>query len=310
MTTGTHTKGLELWDLPVELRLQIYRYTIPTILGTGLILSHLYVTTGPSQADFEGRFSETRRRFDFDFTDDVACEVFTYRQLSLSCRLIHREIPLVFPRTLNFRIELSGPLFFSGFVDSPARLPPLPWTRCTELVIDFKNIGTFDCCGNARRGLEKLIMGISNKAPVDHAPRLILRMSGSTELRKRFFLPSCVMWDRSVWDFSHCLINFIILEARFAASGSDHHSLRKGLEFFRDYTCRAAATMVLDHPALQTLSKHTSLAHWYMALSDIIKMLRSEAEEVDFAVSCRLQSLVDVLDMEYQMQALAAAAMR
>ena len=68
--------------------------------------------------------------------------------------------------------------------------------------------------------------------------------------------------------------------------------------------------MVLDHPALQTLSKHTSLVHWYKSLSEIIKMLRNEAKEVDLAVSCRLQSLVDVLDKEYQMQALAALCRR
>ena len=178
------------------------------------------MTTSLSQAHSTRRFSETRRRFDFDFTDDVACEVFTYRHLSLSCRLIHREIPLVFPRTLNFRIELSGPLSFPGFIDNPARLPPLPWTRCTELVINFKNLGTFDRCGDARRGLEKLIMGVSEKAPVDGAPRLVLRMSDSTELRETFFVPSCEMCYHTVWGFSHCLIDLIILEARLAAPGS------------------------------------------------------------------------------------------
>ena len=310
MTPDAHAKVVELLDLPIELRLQIYRYTIPTLNRTGLILSQPFVR--PKNYKLSSALLPTKPpcRFDFESTDDVAFESSSYQHLNLLCRKTHQEMPLVFPRKLNFRIEVSGPLVLPEGIHDSARLPPLPWDQCKELVINFDDLGAFNLCRYTRQCLDQLMMGVPENVPLGKAPRLILQMSDSTVPRERFFVPPCLDCYRSPWGLSCCLIDIITLEARLAASGSDHLSLRKGLGYFEDYTDCAAGPLVLDHPALQTLSKHTSLAHWYMSLSEIISILSKEAKEVDFPVSCCLQTLVYAVDHECRMRAFAAKRRR
>ena len=189
MTLDARARGVELLDLPIELRLQIYRYTIPTLSRTGLILSQPSVRPENYRLSSAVLLMKTSCRFNFEFTDDVALESSSYQHLNLLCRKTHQEIPLVFPRKLSFRIEVSGPLVLPARIHDPARLPPLPWNQCKELVINFNDLSAFNRCRDARQCLDQLIMGISEKVPLGEAPRLILQMSGSTLPGESFFIP-------------------------------------------------------------------------------------------------------------------------
>ena len=166
MTPDAHAKVVELLDLPIELRLQIYYYTVPTLSRTGLTLSQPFVR--PKNNKLSSAFLPTKPpcRFDFEFTDDVALESSSYQHLNLLCRKTHQEMPLVFSRKLNFRIEVSGPLVLPEDIHDPARLPPLPWNQCKELVINFNDLGAFNLCRYARHCLDQLIMGSTGKCSI------------------------------------------------------------------------------------------------------------------------------------------------